>query len=324
MDEKIIVICALVCAVIFSALALASSDCVTGRDQGLYSKVEVLPAQKLIGEIITVEISDVREDEPMTGKSVFIYFDADGNPATKTDRTTSASGSTNNQGLFTFVVSKAGMYFIEAAGRSARFNVLMIYTPDVLGAVCGNDICEENKLETNENCPVDCPICGDGLCWGFENWTNCPEDCVVCGDGICQPDEYTRTEIFCVEDCVICGDEICDNKYGETSSTCPADCGTAPVTVEETDLSQMIGDYWWVIVAAVALAVVAIIIYKKKGAGSSPKKKKSQEKEEPDEVEEIVGDLLDNGVSESRIRSKLGEYGIDELDAQKIIRKSKK
>jgi hypothetical protein len=71
---------------------------------------------------------------------------------------------------------------------------------------CGDHIC--NNGETNEDCPVDCPlnpppsgpVCGNGRCETGENHTSCPADCgpPVCGNGKCEPGESINN---CREDC---------------------------------------------------------------------------------------------------------------------------
>ncbi len=91
------------------------------------------------------------------------------------------------------------------------------------------------------NCAQDC-ACGDGTCAGGETPQSCPIDCKLgsnpssatddfCGNGRCEPWEKGVGGVLCAKDCklapdsvgTLCGDQSCDP--GETSATCPADCG---------------------------------------------------------------------------------------------------
>ena len=132
---------------------------------------------------------------------------------------------------------------------------------DCTNPSCGNWICDPG--ETNANCPIDCKIstCGNGVCDPTETHTNCPIDCqmIFCGDGICEiklGDPVTYAESFtncpydcktpfvcgngkcenyenpisCPEDCKTsnpsgCGNGKCESELGETSTSCPKDCG---------------------------------------------------------------------------------------------------
>jgi len=92
---------------------------------------------------------------------------------------------------------------------------------------CGNGICEQEKGETVNSCPVDCkiidpppPVCGDRVCEAAEAVDICPQ-CII-GNGC--PPCYS-----CPEDChrtPICGDGICE--LSENSQTCPRDCHPIP------------------------------------------------------------------------------------------------
>jgi hypothetical protein len=118
-----------------------------------------------------------------------------------------------------------------------------------LGCTCGNGTCDAVLTgETNANCSVDCPICGNNIIEGSEacDGTNLAgQTCVtkgfsggtlsctacafntsscsstVCGDGTCSAGETAAT---CLVDCH-CGDGACQSSYSEDSFSCPADCG---------------------------------------------------------------------------------------------------
>ncbi len=84
---------------------------------------------------------------------------------------------------------------------------------------CGNAECEFG--ETPQLCPVDCPVCGDGICGNGEDKANCPKDCIVpCGNGICEGGENPDN---CAVDCGACGDGVCGKKE-EEGGYCPMDC----------------------------------------------------------------------------------------------------
>jgi len=89
-----------------------------------------------------------------------------------------------------------------------------------IAPVCGNGMCEAR--ETAENCPVDCSLCGDGICSDAEKaLKDCPRDCEPsCGDGVCSAPQETSAN--CSTDCPVCGDKHCVD--GEDSANCPADC----------------------------------------------------------------------------------------------------
>ncbi len=102
-----------------------------------------------------------------------------------------------------------------------------------------NGTCE--PAESAFNCAQDC-ACGDGHCDGTETPLTCPVDCQFgpddnltgndfCGNGRCDRWEVDVNGILCPQDCKLgaepagtsCGDYSCDP--GETSASCPADCG---------------------------------------------------------------------------------------------------
>lgn len=87
------------------------------------------------------------------------------------------------------------------------------------GSCCGNGICEPALGEDCATCEEDCgacEFCGDGICneGSGETCANCFEDCGPC---------IITTIIipYCIFD--RCGDGTCN--CGETSNTCPLDCG---------------------------------------------------------------------------------------------------
>jgi formylglycine-generating enzyme required for sulfatase activity len=109
--------------------------------------------------------------------------------------------------------------------------VLLTGTPCNDGDFCTHpDVCEDGTC-------VPGPIDPDGWCWGHCNFDcvcnedmgedseNCPVDCVVCGDGVCGCDEYLNED--CPSDCEngFCGDGVCEAP-SETSCTCAVDCGS--------------------------------------------------------------------------------------------------
>jgi hypothetical protein len=105
--------------------------------------------------------------------------------------------------------------------------------------LCGNGICGPDEQQNEGSCPEDC--CGNDICSGFEDETVCPEDCTVCGNEICGQFEDENScpvdctfcgnsicgpfedEFFCPPDCTICGNGICGPF--EDAFVCPQDCG---------------------------------------------------------------------------------------------------
>ena len=89
----------------------------------------------------------------------------------------------------------------DTAGNTASIFRTMIIgeTP----AICGNGICESDKLynpETEATCPDDCHVvrCGDGICESNETATNCPTDCLI-EIGIQQPismESFSRGDVI--------------------------------------------------------------------------------------------------------------------------------
>ena len=103
--------------------------------------------------------------------------------------------------------------------------------------LCGNGICASG--ETWEECPVDCPVCGDGVCGKVGmGWENCPLDCdKPCGDGLCEGGEDAAG---CPADCGPCGDGICsiaEAKYGGCVADCPDTCGNNHCDGVESDVT---------------------------------------------------------------------------------------
>ena len=86
---------------------------------------------------------------------------------------------------------------------------------------CGDGLCSPSPAD--EDCPVDCGSCGDGVCGLHEaglGGGTCPEDCLPpCGNGLCEGGENPD---WCLVDCSGCGDGFCG--LGESPEQCPGDC----------------------------------------------------------------------------------------------------
>lgn len=67
---------------------------------------------------------------------------------------------------------------------SALILLLSSSLPSTEGSICGDRLCSDD--ETAEGCPVDCVICGDGICSveQGEDFMNCVEDCDGATDGM--------------------------------------------------------------------------------------------------------------------------------------------
>jgi hypothetical protein len=107
--------------------------------------------------------------------------------------------------------------------------------------VCGDGNCAGG--ETDLGCPADCAkkaVCGNNLCEVGESTGSCPGDCKSscepmctgkqCGSngcggvcGSCGPGKACTDEGLCVAVGAVCGNANCES--GETSGSCPADCG---------------------------------------------------------------------------------------------------
>lgn len=105
-------------------------------------------------------------------------------------------------------------------------------------AGCGDKVCAGS--ENCSTCSQDCgQCCGNGVCEaGFgETCSTCTADCgpcpPVCGNGVvetgeqCEANGQCRRGYVCIScQCVRhCGNGTCEAGLGETSSTCPEDCG---------------------------------------------------------------------------------------------------
>jgi hypothetical protein len=329
---------ALVILIVFSTLTLASatSSCPVARaDFNPYNRVTVYNADgevkgfKLVNEPFTIEAVKVQTDKtetPLSGRPVKIWIKADDGKLSLV-----ASGSLNSQGKYTYTPTEVSDYVIEAAGKTLTLPVYMEYDdPTDFGAICGNGVCESSKLESNDNCPEDCTVCGDAKCEGLEDKDNCPDDCIICGDGICDDAEIGANECYCEVDCIVCGDGVCRSNYGED---CPEDCG-GPVEIEANDEGDFISEYWWVFIV-IAAAAGGIIFWKKRldyseedyedeeEEGKPEKKKKSKKSKEDDEMKDIIKELMDSGISDKRIKGKLNEYGVEDEEAWNLIKESR-
>jgi hypothetical protein len=339
--------------------AQATTACPAGASTvSAYNKLVILNSDgdakgyKLVNEpfiIRAIRVSKDKEESRISGRSVKIYF-----YTTESKKTLVDTGTTNSQGEYSYTPEEVGDYFIEAAGKGVKLPIYMRYNTNTLGAECGNGICESEKMENNENCPEDCTICGDAKCEGLEDKENCPEDCIICGDGVCDVTEYSRTECSCIEDCIICGDGDCDSLHGEDDEDsgvyCPEDCeeGTGSSGGEDNGDGDedFLKKYWWIIAAIVGGAVAIFVIKRRRGdeyydeeedegdedeeeeeeerEKPKPKKKKKSPVKDNDEIEDIIQELMDSGISEKRIHGRLKDFGLEEDEASELIKKAKK
>jgi hypothetical protein len=115
-------------------------------------------------------------------------------PGTRPTLTTYAcrSAAGGNSEVCTLNNPASGLVYVMLHGSTSFSGV------SVIGRFCGNGVCERG--EDSSYCASDC-FCGDGVCSASESVYSCAYDCGYCGDGICR------------------------QEYGESSSTCPLDCG---------------------------------------------------------------------------------------------------
>lgn len=319
-------------AVLIAPLAFATSSCPASQAYfGPYNKVTILPAgYKLVNQTFTVKVTrvDSGTEKPVSSNSISIYL------MNGTKKTFLVGGATNTKGEYEYKPTKLGKYLVEAAGKAVTFDVFMKYdSPSDFGAVCGDGVCDKDRLENKTNCLADCAVCGDTVCDApWEDKQGCPDDCEICGDGVCDESEVSATKMYCAQDCMVCGDGKCRAEYGEV---CPKDCGggEAPAVVRGKDILQ---EYWWAIGSAVI--IVLLVVFKKEGFsikrergegdGEKPKKgkdkKPAKKKDREEEIEEIIKELIDAGISDGRIISKLGEFGISESQAEKMIARARR
>ncbi len=336
MDERIPCIIALSLFVL--PLAQATSTCPANDPHiGPYNRVEILPkGYKLVNEEFTVKAVriDERVEKPLSGRSVKIFY-----YTTDTREELVASGSTNSRGEYKYTPTKLGRYKVECASKAPTFEVKrLLDDPTDFGAVCGNGICEDDKMEDAENCPADCSVCGNAVCEPGENKESCPDDCVICGDGVCDDPEIGATQCYCAVDCIVCGDGICRDEYGEE---CPEDCGGAAEAEEGAD-QGLLEAYWWVF-AIGGVVGVSLVIGHLRGwpgggedegdeAGKKKQKKKKQKsgkkavvaEKDDEDVREIIQELMENGMSEKRIKGKLKEFGLEGKEAEELVKEAKK
>ncbi|MEO0249708.1 MAG: hypothetical protein ABIN58_09290, partial [candidate division WOR-3 bacterium] len=186
-------------------------------------------------------------------------------------------------------------------------------------------------------CPVDCTVCGDAVCEGNEDKDNCPDDCIICGDGVCDREEYWPSGCACPDDCIICGDNSCDMAHGETPETCSKDC-KKPVAKAGPDF---LGRYWWIMTIAAGI-IVGFVVLRRRAAESWDEREKSERKghireapvkakgrkrsliEEDSDINNIIVELLDTGVSDKRIKEKLKEFGLEKDEIDTLITKAKR
>jgi len=353
MDREVLWIVAVIVLVsVIAEPAWASSACPANQPTyGPYRKVEITPKYKYVGQEVSIRIVrvDNKVETPLR-TSVTLEYKGDGIKVLKTF----GPYSTNSNGIVKFTPDQPGKYTVKTGSTNpTSFEVRETSSVQVTeDTTCGNEECEAG--ESPENCPEDCVYCGDGFCEGNEDKVSCPEDCMVCGDGVCDDAEIGATQCFCAVDCLVCGDGICRDEYGEH---CPADCPHQAVKkAEGTDLVKLLEENWWIIVVvAVALAVFVKrrpIIWKIRSLKSRKKKGKSKYTAKPsepivvgeeapkakvvvkpltpevpiedEEIEDLIAELLDTGVSEKQVKKKLKQFGLEDDEIKELIGKGKK
>lgn len=116
---------------------------------------------------------------------------------------------------------------------------------DTIRVLCNmNSICEPEEDEHYFNCPEDCPSGGtDGVCDLLNDGVADP-DCVPGTDppeiiDYCDNERLDPGEegLDCGGDCPpcndFCGDGYCEDLIGETIETCPQDCPTEEITLQD-------------------------------------------------------------------------------------------
>ena len=104
----------------------------------------------------------------------------------------------------------------------------------VLGASCGDGLCQGMAGETCASCPVDCGPCLGGDCCAQHDAPGCEDGAVTAC--VCDSDPYccaaawdvecVGVAIGCGAECgeAACGDGLCDADLGEGCEACPDDC----------------------------------------------------------------------------------------------------
>jgi hypothetical protein len=325
--EKTVILALMTLVLVLAQPVAGKSNCPANQVTfGPYYKVTVSPRYPIIHEPVTVELVRVEEgvSSPVR-REIKILF----------GRETVASGRTDANGEFTFTPDKIGKYTIETS-KIVSIQVYMRYETTEQGTTCGDQKCEGDKGETKENCPADCTECGNAICEFAENKDNCPDDCIICGDGECDDAEIGADLCYCDADCMICGDGVC-RRGGNYSETCPEDCEGETKGRDGIDLLKLIFDNWWIL--ATVLLISLFIVFRKRLFKRAKKKKKSEwvresktdyplSKEEGEEVEddidEVLMNLMDQGMPEKRIRKKLQEFGVEDGEAEDLIKRAKR
>jgi len=348
MDPKSLAALALLASIV-TPLVVATSYCPANAPNiGPYNRVTILNDQrqeagyKLVNKTFYVKgvrVNTDKTESPLNGYSVNIYFCKTAE-CMGSNKQHLISGTLDRNGEYPYKPMLLGKYKIECANKGIFLETKMLLNqPSQFGAVCGDGKCEADKLETVTNCPEDCAVCGDAKCEGLENKENCPDDCVICGDDVCDDLEVGAAEIYCAADCLKCGDGMCRAEYGEV---CPEDC----ISQREEPEKDIVTSYWWVgaIIGGGAAALIIFLTWRNRrriaeeeeeGYGTKPGKsynrvwetpfpKKKKSVEDDEDVKDIVKELMDSGVSEKRIAEKMEDFGLDEDEAAKVIKKAKK
>ncbi|MBN2518112.1 MAG: hypothetical protein JXB14_04660 [Candidatus Altiarchaeota archaeon] len=326
MEKTVIPALVMVLVLILAQPAASKSNCPANQVTfGPYYKVTISPRYPIIHELVTVKLVRVEDGVPSpVRREVKILF----------GKETVASGRTDAKGEFSFIPDKIGKYTIETS-KIVSIQVYMRYETTEQGATCGDQKCEDDKGETEENCPADCTECGNGICEFAENKNNCPDDCIICGDGVCDDAEIGADLCYCYADCMVCGDGIC-RRGGDYSEDCPEDCGGGTKVDEGVDLLSPVIENWWVLAA---IAVIALFVKFRKRLFKRARGKKSsgwvkegcsehllgkEEDEVGGDIEDILMDLMDQGMSEGRIKKQLQEFGVEKGEAEEMMRRAKR
>jgi|GEM_PF-1429653 len=217
--------------------------------------------------------------------------------------------------------------------------------------ICGDGFCEGD--EDKGSCPEDCMICGDGICDDSEIGATecyCEIDCIVCGDGICR-ESYGETD--CPADCphqaVETGGDGLD-LLAEYWWLIAIIAVAAVLVLMRGRLPSLYGPVlaklkrkgkkkyakstaksgkgWIKEERSEAKAKQTEAAKEEEKEETEEEAKKLKEREEAaiddEEIEEIISELLDTGVSERQIKRKLKDFGLEGDEIDDLLEKAKR